>query len=206
MTVDKVLKQGFRECDSDFDLKCRHHRIEEKCSQCFFPAETKYFSCRCTRCADPTELGTMFSSIRCQAQICITCTFVTIITILINTISDHPHDHSWGVLSAQPSHHIFIATTTTITTITTTNTNTTTWVPSPSPSSWSFFRCPQCTAEQAGYLVSTDPGAGPEAKVDWWVIQCQYICNHCKHCHSVFSSPTPSQNQFSYFWLTDDDN
>ena len=29
-------------------------------------------------------------------------------------------------------------------------------------------RCPQCTAEQAGYLVSTDPAAGPEAKVDWW--------------------------------------
>ena len=28
-------------------------------------------------------------------------------------------------------------------------------------------RCPQCTAEQAGYLVSTDPAAGPEAKVDW---------------------------------------
>jgi len=28
-------------------------------------AETKYFVCSCTRCADPTELGTMFSSIRC---------------------------------------------------------------------------------------------------------------------------------------------
>ena len=53
----------------------------------FFPAETKYFSCRCTRCADPTELGTMFSSIRCQAQICITCTFVTTITIFTDTIA-----------------------------------------------------------------------------------------------------------------------
>ena len=103
MTVDKVLKQGFRECDSDFDLKCRHHRIEEKYSQCFFPAETKYFSCRCTRCADPTELGTMFSSIRCQAQICITCMFVTAITIPTDTIIDHPRDHSSCVLSAQPS-------------------------------------------------------------------------------------------------------
>ena len=28
-------------------------------------AETKYFVCSCPRCADPTELGTMFSSIRC---------------------------------------------------------------------------------------------------------------------------------------------
>jgi len=62
-------------------------------------AETKYFSCRCTRCSDPTELGTMFSSIR----------------------------------------------------------------------------CPQCTAEQAGYLVSTDPAAGPEAKVDWACIVCQRV-------------------------------
>ena len=93
------------EYDSDFDYKMSsswNWKIG-KCSQCFFPAETKYFSCRCTRCADPTELGTMFSSIRCQAQICITCTFVTTITILTNTIRDHPHDHSSGVLSAQPS-------------------------------------------------------------------------------------------------------
>ena len=67
----------------------------------FFPAETKYFSCRCTRCADPTELGTMFSSIRCQAQICITCTFVTTTTIFTDTISDHSHNHSSGVPSAQ---------------------------------------------------------------------------------------------------------
>ena len=29
------------------------------------PAETKYFICSCPRCGDPTELGTMFSSIRC---------------------------------------------------------------------------------------------------------------------------------------------
>ena len=29
------------------------------------PAETKYFICSCPRCCDPTELGTMFSSIRC---------------------------------------------------------------------------------------------------------------------------------------------
>jgi len=28
-------------------------------------AETKYFVCSCPRCSDPTELGTMFSSIRC---------------------------------------------------------------------------------------------------------------------------------------------
>jgi len=28
-------------------------------------AETKYFHCMCVRCRDPTELGTMFSSIRC---------------------------------------------------------------------------------------------------------------------------------------------
>jgi len=28
-------------------------------------AETKYFICSCPRCSDPTELGTMFSSIRC---------------------------------------------------------------------------------------------------------------------------------------------
>ena len=28
-------------------------------------AETKYFICSCPRCVDPTELGTMFSSIRC---------------------------------------------------------------------------------------------------------------------------------------------
>jgi len=27
--------------------------------------ETKYFSCQCPRCRDPTEMGTMFSSIRC---------------------------------------------------------------------------------------------------------------------------------------------
>jgi hypothetical protein len=27
--------------------------------------ETKYFTCHCERCSDPTELGTMFSSIRC---------------------------------------------------------------------------------------------------------------------------------------------
>jgi len=27
--------------------------------------ETKYFTCHCERCSDPTELGTLFSSIRC---------------------------------------------------------------------------------------------------------------------------------------------
>lgn len=27
--------------------------------------ETKYFSCKCTRCADPTELGTYLSGLRC---------------------------------------------------------------------------------------------------------------------------------------------
>ena len=36
-------------------------------------------------------------------------------------------------------------------------------------------RCPQCTAEQAGYLVSADPAAGPEAKVDWACIVCQRV-------------------------------
>ena len=28
--------------------------------------ETKYFRCKCPRCTDPTELGTEFSSIKCQ--------------------------------------------------------------------------------------------------------------------------------------------
>jgi len=65
-------------------------------------AETKYFTCKCVRCADPTELATMFSSIR----------------------------------------------------------------------------CPQCTAEQGGYLVSTDPGAGPESQADWRCIVCQKIQPH----------------------------
>ena len=26
----------------------------------------KYFSCRCKRCLDPTEIGTHFSSLKCQ--------------------------------------------------------------------------------------------------------------------------------------------
>eukprot|EP00092_Neocalanus_flemingeri_P038962 GFUD01042416.1.p1 GENE.GFUD01042416.1~~GFUD01042416.1.p1 ORF type:complete len:551 (+),score=82.13 GFUD01042416.1:176-1828(+) len=65
-------------------------------------AETKYFTCKCVRCADPTELGTMFSSIR----------------------------------------------------------------------------CPQCTAEQGGYLVSTDPGAGPDSQADWRCIVCSKIQPH----------------------------
>jgi len=59
-------------------------------------AETKYFTCSCVRCADPTELGTMFSSIR----------------------------------------------------------------------------CPQCTDEQGGYLVSTNPAAGPDSRVDWRCVVC----------------------------------
>lgn len=58
--------------------------------------ETKYFTCRCVRCVDPTELGTMFSSVR----------------------------------------------------------------------------CPQCSAEQAGYLVNTDPVPPPNEKPDW-------KCNVC---------------------------
>jgi len=58
--------------------------------------ETKYFLCSCPRCADPTELGTMFSSIR----------------------------------------------------------------------------CPQCTAEQDGYLVSTNPTAGPDTDTDWRCVHC----------------------------------
>jgi hypothetical protein len=28
-------------------------------------AATKYFTCRCERCVDPTELGTYISGIRC---------------------------------------------------------------------------------------------------------------------------------------------
>ena len=59
--------------------------------------ETKYFTCSCVRCSDPTELGTMFSSIQ----------------------------------------------------------------------------CPQCTAEQGGYLVSTNPAAGPDSQADWKCIVCQ---------------------------------
>lgn len=29
---------------------------------------TKYFSCQCPRCADPTELGTHISALRCLAE------------------------------------------------------------------------------------------------------------------------------------------
>ena len=40
-----------------------------------FSAETKYFNCQCVRCEDPTEMGTMFSSIRCPQctveQVCL---------------------------------------------------------------------------------------------------------------------------------------
>jgi len=61
--------------------------------------ETKYFVCSCLRCSDPTELTTMFSSIR----------------------------------------------------------------------------CPQCTAEQGGYLVSTEPCLGPESKADWSCTVCQRV-------------------------------
>ena len=92
------------EYDSDFDYKMSSSwNWGKMLTMVFFPAETKYFSCRCTRCADPTELGTMFSSIRCQAQICITCMFVTTITILADTIRDHSHNHSSGVPGAQQS-------------------------------------------------------------------------------------------------------
>merc|ERR1719225_1019366 len=38
---------------------------------------------------------------------------------------------------------------------------------------FSSIQCPQCTAEQGGYLVSTDPGAGPESQADWKCIVCQ---------------------------------
>lgn len=65
-------------------------------------AETKYFTCKCARCRDPTELDTMFSSIR----------------------------------------------------------------------------CPQCTAEQGGYLVPTDPGAGPGSRADWTCIVCNKTQPH----------------------------
>ena len=30
--------------------------------------ETKYFTCTCPRCSDPTELGTEFSSLRCPSS------------------------------------------------------------------------------------------------------------------------------------------
>lgn len=32
--------------------------------------ETKYFTCTCPRCADPTEMGTDFSSLRCPSGSC----------------------------------------------------------------------------------------------------------------------------------------
>ena len=45
-----------------------------------FSAETKYFNCQCVRCQDPTEMGTMFSSIRCPQctveQVCLGLTKV----------------------------------------------------------------------------------------------------------------------------------
>jgi len=31
-----------------------------------FLRESKYFECTCPRCADPTELGTHMSSLKCQ--------------------------------------------------------------------------------------------------------------------------------------------
>ena len=67
-----------------------------------FPDETKYFTCRCVRCADPTELGTMFSSVR----------------------------------------------------------------------------CPQCSAEQAGYLVSTDPVPATGVPADWKCNVCTRLQPH----------------------------
>ncbi|XP_021915499.1 protein msta isoform X2 [Zootermopsis nevadensis] len=33
-------------------------------------AETKFFWCRCVRCADPTEFGTYFSAVRCLSKTC----------------------------------------------------------------------------------------------------------------------------------------
>ena len=75
--------------------------------------------------SDPTELGTMFSSIRFGVVI----TNINILKIKITKIK---------IIKLKITKMMIMC------------------------------RCPQCTAEQAGYLVSTDPAAGPEAKVDWW--------------------------------------
>ena len=37
---------------------------------------------------------------------------------------------------------------------------------------FSSIRCPQCTAEQDGYLVSTNPTAGPDTDTDWRCVHC----------------------------------
>ena len=38
--------------------------FHKKIKMYFLSAETKYFVCACPRCVDPTELGTLFSSIK----------------------------------------------------------------------------------------------------------------------------------------------
>ncbi|KAJ4438510.1 hypothetical protein ANN_14455 [Periplaneta americana] len=62
-TMEPVLKgQHLSICYTDalWGTANRRHHL----------AETKFFWCRCTRCADPTEFGTHFSAIRCLEKPC----------------------------------------------------------------------------------------------------------------------------------------
>nr|CAD7257054.1 unnamed protein product [Timema shepardi] len=62
-TAEPILKgQHLSICYSDalWGTANRRHHL----------SETKFFWCTCERCADPTELGTFFSAIRCKNSLC----------------------------------------------------------------------------------------------------------------------------------------
>lgn len=45
---------------------CYTHLLNGTSYRQSFLKDSKYFTCHCTRCLDPTELGTHFSSFKCN--------------------------------------------------------------------------------------------------------------------------------------------